>query len=336
MVLRVAINGFGRIGRLVFRAGFEDPDIEFVAVNNRSDTEHTARLLRHDTIHGKFPGSVEFDNENIIVNGKRIKKLSIKNPEDLPWAELNIDVVVESTGVFRTKEQASMHLTAGAKKVLISAPAKGSEFVKTIVKGVNEHEITNEDIILSNASCTTNCFAPIAKVLNDNFKIEKGFMATVHAFTADQKLVDESHSDFRRARSGAMNVIPTTSGAAKAVCEVIPDLKGKLHAEAIRVPVADGSLIYLVATVNKETSKDEINNLLKNVSEHHLKGILKYSDEPLVSSDIISDPHSCIIDSLLTEVNGNLIKIVAWYDNEYGYSSRMIDIIKAMKSMTSP
>jgi len=330
MAIKVAINGFGRIGRLVFRAGWNDPDIEFVGVNNRSSAELTAALLKHDSVHGPFPGDVSAEGDYLVIDGKKILKVTENDPKNLPWRDLEVDVVVESTGVFRTREQAGWHIQAGAKKVLISAPATGDEPVKTIVLGVNDHEISPDDTILSNASCTTNCFAPIAKVLHDNYGIKKGFMVTIHAYTADQKLVDDSHKDLRRARSAAMNLAPTSSGAAKAVCKVIPELAGKLHAEAIRAPVPDGSMIYFVCNLEKEAEAHAVNELFRNVAEHHMPGILEYSEDPLVSTDIINNPHSSIIDSLLTENDGAMLKMVAWYDNEYGYSCRMVDLVKRM------
>lgn len=325
--IRVAFNGFGRIGRLAYRISRENPDIEVVAVNNRSSPEQTALQLRFDSVHGKFKGDVQFDDEHLIVDGHKIRKLSIKDPADLPWKELGVDVVVECTGVFLTQELAHKHIDAGAKKVVLSAPAKGDDPVKTIVIGVNEHDLTADDNIVSNASCTTNCFAPIAKVLNDNFGIDKGYMVTIHGYTADQQLVDGKHKDPRRARAAALNVVPTSSGAAIAVAKVIPALEGKLHAEAVRVPVPDGSMIYLTVDVCRETSTEEVNNLFKSVAEHHLKGILEYSVDPLVSSDIIGDTHSSILDSKLTDVDGRMVKLVAWYDNEWGYSSRLMQLV---------
>jgi len=326
--IKVAFNGFGRIGRLAYRISLENPDIEVVAINNRSSPEQTALQFRFDSVHGRFKGDVDFDDEHLIVDNHKIRKLSIKDPAELPWKEMNIDVVIECTGVFRTREQVQKHIDAGAKKVVISAPAKGEDPVKTVVVGVNEHELNSDDIIVSNASCTTNCFAPIAKVLNDNFGIDKGYMVTIHGYTADQQLVDGKHSDPRRARAAALNVVPTSSGAAKAVGEVIPELQGKLHAEAVRVPVPDGSMIYLTVDVCRETSTEEVNNLFKSVSEHHLKEVLEYSVDPLVSSDIIGNNHSCILDSKLTDVDGKMIKLVAWYDNEWGYSSRLMQVVK--------
>jgi glyceraldehyde 3-phosphate dehydrogenase len=328
--IRVAFNGFGRIGRLAYRASLQHKDIEVVAINNRSSPEQTALQLRYDSVHGSFPGTVEHDNEHLVINEHKIRKLQISNIEELPWKEFAIDVVIECTGVFLTKELASKHIAAGAKRVLLSAPAKGDEPVKTVVLGVNEHEITADDLIISNASCTTNCFAPIAKVLNDNFGIDKGYMVTIHAYTADQQLVDGKHKDARRARAAALNVIPTSSGAAKAVGEVIPELQGKLHAEAVRVPIPCGSMIYLTADLGRETSKEEVNALFKDVATHHLKNVLEYSEEPLVSSDIVGNPHSSILDSSLTDVDGEMVKLVSWYDNEWGYSNRVIDVLRLL------
>lgn len=328
--IRVAFNGFGRIGRLTYRATLTHPQIEVVAINNRSSAEETALQLKYDSVHGPFPKSVSYDAEHLIIDGHKIRKLAVNDPKELPWKEFDVDVVIECTGVFRKKEQIAWHLEAGAKRVLLSAPSKG-EPIKTIVLGVNEHDITPEDTMISNASCTTNCFAPIAKVLHDNFGIEKGYMVTIHAYTADQQLVDGKHKDARRARAAAINVVPTSSGAAQAVGEVIPDLKGKLHAEAVRVPVPDGSMIYLTADLRKHTSAEEINALFKNVANHHLKGVLEYSEEPLVSSDIVGNPHSCVFDSELTSVDGDMVKLVAWYDNEWGYSNRMVDVLLRMR-----
>lgn len=328
--IRVVFNGFGRIGRLAYRASLAHKDIEVVAINNRSSVEQTALMLKYDSVHGAFPKKVEHDDEHLIINGHKIRKLSVNDPVDLPWKDMAVDVVIECTGVFLTKELASKHLEAGAKKVLLSAPAKGDEPVRTIVLGVNEHELRDDDLIVSNASCTTNCFAPIAKVLEDNFGIDKGYMVTIHAYTADQKIVDGKHRDPRRARAAAVNIIPTSSGAAKAVGIVIPSLQGKLHAEAVRVPVPDGSMIYLTADLGRETTKEEVNSLFKDVAQHHLKDVLEYSEEPLVSSDIVGNPHSTVFDSQLTDVDGELVKLVAWYDNEWGYSCRVIDVLRLL------
>ncbi|MEM2121828.1 MAG: type I glyceraldehyde-3-phosphate dehydrogenase [Candidatus Woesearchaeota archaeon] len=329
-MINVAINGFGRIGRMAFRAGFKDPEINFVAINDLTDTKTLAHLLKYDSVHKNFPGSIEFTNNSLIVDGKEIRVFAEKDPEKLPWKDLNVDVVIESTGLFTNREFAKKHLDAGAKKVIISAPAENPDI--TIVKGVNEH-LYNKDKhnIISTASCTTNCLAPMVKVLNDNYKVIEGYMTTVHAYTADQRLVDAPHHDLRRARHAALNLVPTTTGATKSVEEVIPELKGKLHGLAIRAPVANGSIVVFDCTVEKNVSVEEINTLFWNVSNYHLKGVLQYCFEPIVSSDIIGNPHSCIFDSLLTNViNGNLVQVVGWYDNEFGYSCRMIDVIKLL------
>lgn len=330
-MVRVAINGFGRIGRMVFRAGYSDPDIDWVAFNDLTDPKTLANLLKYDSVHGRFKGEVGYTGNSLIVNGKEIKIFAEREPEKLPWKDLNIDIVVESTGFFRTKELASKHLTAGAKKVLISAPAKGEADVKTIVLGVNEHTYDKQnDHVISNASCTTNCFAPVAKVLNDNYGINRGFMVTVHGYTSDQRIVDGPHKDLRRSRAAAVNLVPTTSGAAIAVEEVIPDLKGRLHSEAIRAPVPNSSVIYFVCELNKSPSKEDVNALFKSASSNHLSGIIEYSEDPLVSTDIIGNTHSSIFDSSLTEIDNNMLKVIAWYDNEWGYSNRMVDLLKKM------
>ncbi|MBN1792866.1 type I glyceraldehyde-3-phosphate dehydrogenase [Candidatus Woesearchaeota archaeon] len=329
-MVRVAINGFGRIGRMVFRAGFSDPAIEWVAINDLTDTKTLAHLLKYDSVHRRFPGEVGYNEHSLIVNGKEIKVLAERDPSKLPWKDLNVDVVVESTGFFTEHDKASLHLSAGAKKVLISAPAKGQDF--TIVKGVNEHDYDKEKHnIISNASCTTNCLAPMVKVLNDNIGIIRGFMNTAHAYTSDQRMVDAPHKDLRRARSAAVSIVPTTTGAAKAVSEVIPELKGKLDGIALRVPVPDGSVVDFVCEVKRDTSKEEINSLFKSVAEHHLSKVLEYTDEPIVSADIVGNPYSCIFDSNITNViDGRLVRVLGWYDNEWGYSNRMIDVIKML------
>ncbi len=331
-MVRVAINGFGRIGRMVFRAGFKDPEIEFVAINDLTDNKTLAHLLRYDSVHGLFEGDIQFSENSLTINGNTIKVFAEKDPSKLPWGELDIDVVVESTGFFRTKEKAELHIKAGAKKVLISAPAKGDTPVKTIVKGVNEDTLTEEDTIVSCASCTTNCLAPLVKVLDDNFGVEEGFMTTVHSYTADQRLVDSPHSDPRRGRSAAVSIVPTTTGAAKAVAEVLPHLKGKLDGMAIRVPTPDGSITDFVCKLKRAASKEEINSLFKSVSENELRGVLQYTKDPIVSIDIIGNRHSSIFDSALTKVMPDgMVKVVSWYDNEFGYSCRMVDLVKLMK-----
>ncbi|MBW2992441.1 type I glyceraldehyde-3-phosphate dehydrogenase [Candidatus Woesearchaeota archaeon] len=337
-MVKVAINGFGRIGRMVLRAGIDDKDIEWVAVNDLTDTKELAYLFRYDTTQGNFIGTIEAKDDTLVINGKSIKVLSEKDPEKLPWKDLGIDVVIESTGFFTKKADASKHLTAGAKKVIVSAPCKcekGESPIKTVVIGVNEQTLTKEDTIVSNASCTTNCLAPMVKVLNDNFKIKKGFMTTVHAYTADQKLVDAPHKkDPRRGRSAAANIVPTSTGAAKAIGEVIPDLNKKMDGIAIRVPTPTGSFTDVVVEVEKDASTEEINKLFRSVSENELKGILEYTEDPIVSSDIISNTYSCIFDSALTKViDKNLVKVGGWYDNEFGYSVRMVDLLKIMNKL---
>ncbi len=329
-MIRVAINGFGRIGRMVFRAGYKDPEIDFVAINDLTDTRTLAHLLKYDSVHGRFDGEVGFTENSLIINGKEIKVFAERDPEKLPWKELNVDVVVESTGFFTKRELAAKHLSAGAKKVLISAPSPDADI--TIVKGVNEHVYDKEKHhVISNASCTTNCLAPIVKVLNDNFSVIHGFMTTIHAYTSNQKIVDGPHHDLRRARHAAINLVPTTTGATKAVELVIPELRGRLRGMAIRAPVADGSIVIFDCKIGKQVSVEEVNNLFKNVSKYHLKGVLDYTEEPVVSTDIIGNPHSTIFDASLTKViDGNLVQVVGWYDNEWGYSCRMIDILKIL------
>ena len=329
-MIRVAINGFGRIGRLVCRVGINDSAIDIVAINDLTDTRTLAHLFKYDSVHRKFDGAVEFSADSISIDGKKIKVLNEEDPANLPWKALDIDVVIECTGIFTERAGAAKHLTAGAKKVLISAPSKDPDL--TVVKGVNETDYDrNKHNIISNASCTTNCLAPVVKVLHDNFTVEKGFMCTVHAYTADQRLVDAPHKDFRRARSAAVSIVPTTTGAAKTVGQVLPDLKGKLDGIATRVPVADGSLTYFTATVKKSTTAEEVNKLFKSVAKNELKGILEYTEDEPVSADIIGNPHSSIFDASLTQViGGKLCKVFAWYDNEWGFSNRMVEAIHLM------
>ncbi|MFA6089108.1 MAG: type I glyceraldehyde-3-phosphate dehydrogenase [Candidatus Woesearchaeota archaeon] len=331
MVKRVAINGFGRIGRMVFRAGLDDKDVDFVAINDLTDTKTLAHLLKYDSVHGKFKGEVSHDATNIIVNGKKYPIYAKKDPLELPWKDLNVEIVIESTGFFTKKEGAQKHITAGAKKVIITAPAEG-DIDFNVVKGVNEHLYDkSKHHIISNASCTTNCLAPIVKVLDDNFGIVRGFMTTIHSYTGDQRLVDAPHKDLRRARSAAVSMVPTSTGAAKAVALVLPHLKGKLDGIAVRVPTPDGSFTDLVCEVKKETSVEEINKLFKAVADFHLKDVLEYTEDPIVSCDIVGNSHSTIFDAGLTKVmNKTFVKIGAWYDNEWGYSCRVIDIVKLM------
>ncbi|NVK04435.1 MAG: type I glyceraldehyde-3-phosphate dehydrogenase [Flavobacteriia bacterium] len=323
---KIAINGFGRIGRLTFRNLLEKNNLEVVAINDLTDPSVLAHLLKYDTAHGKFPGTIEVGSDGLIVNGKSIKVFAERDPEALPWGELGVDVVLESTGIFRDAEKMSKHIKAGAKRVALSAPASGP--LKTVVLGVNDGELTAEDTMFSNASCTTNCLAPMAKVLNDTFGIEKGFMTTIHAYTADQNLQDGPHKDLRRARAAAMSMIPTSTGAAKAVGLVLPELKGKLDGYAMRVPTLTGSATDLTVELSKEVSAEEINAALKEAAYGALKGILEYTDEPIVSSDIVGNKHSCIFDSQMTSVQGNMVKVLGWYDNEAGYSARMADMVE--------
>ena len=327
MTIRVGINGFGRIGRNYFRALLEQgADIEIVAVNDLGDTATTAHLLKYDTILGRLKAEVSHTADTITVDGHTIKVLSERNPADIPWGELGVDIVVESTGIFTKKADAEKHIAGGAKKVLISAPAKDEDI--TIVMGVNQdkYDPANHHVI-SNASCTTNCVAPMAKVLDENFGIVKGLMTTVHAYTNDQRILDFPHSDLRRARAAAENIIPTTTGAAKATALVLPQLKGKLDGIAMRVPVPTGSATDLVVELEREVTKDEVNAAFKKASEGELQGYLSYTEDPIVSSDIVSDPSSCTFDSSLTMVQeGKSVKILGWYDNEWGYSNRLVDL----------
>ncbi|HPT63162.1 MAG TPA: type I glyceraldehyde-3-phosphate dehydrogenase [Candidatus Atribacteria bacterium] len=325
--MKVGINGFGRIGRLVFRRILEEGDLDVVAVNDLTSAKTLAHLLKYDSVHGTICNQVEAKDDALVVDGKEIKVLAQKDPAQLPWRDLGVDLVVESTGKFTARDGASLHFQAGAQKVIITAPAKGPDI--TVVMGVN-HKAYNKDAhhIISNASCTTNCLAPVVKVLNDSFTIQKGFMTTIHAYTNDQVILDFPHKDLRRARAAALSMIPTTTGAASAIGEVIPELKGKLDGMAIRVPTPDVSIVDFVAVVEKETSTEEVNSVLKQAAEGELKGILAYCDEPLVSVDFLHDTHSSIVDALSTKVHGNLVKVLAWYDNEWGYSCRVVDLVK--------
>ena len=332
-MIRVAINGFGRIGRNVLRASLGHSQyrkkFEIVAVNDLGNTETLAHLLKYDSIYGKYNGTIEVKNDGIEVDGSLIKFFSQVNPSKLPWNNLGIDVAIESTGIFRTREGASQHLEAGAKKVIITAPAKDPDI--TVVLGVNEHLFdADKHHIISNASCTTNSLAPPVKVINDTFGIEQGFMTTIHSYTGDQRILDFPHKDVRRARAAAVSIIPTTTGAAKAVALVIPELKGRIDGMAIRVPTPDGSLTDFTCILKKNVSKEEVNNALRSAAEGPLRGIMQYTEEPLVSVDVVGNPHSAIIDGLSTKINGesgNLLKILSWYDNEWGYSCRIVDLI---------
>ena len=324
----IAINGFGRIGRSILRIIVESKlDINVVAINDLGDYENLAYLLKHDSVMGILDSEVQVDGDKLLVDGRSIQLTSIMDPAELPWEELNIDVVIESTGIFRDNKSLNKHLSAGAKKVLLTVPPK-DEIDATIVLGVNDEDLKPDDKIVSNASCTTNCLAPIAKVLDDNFGIKSGLMTTVHAYTNDQALAETTHSDFRRGRSATQNIIPTSTGAAKAVGMVLPKLNGKLDGMAMRVPVPDGSVVDLVVELEKEVTIEEINKAVKKAAENELNGILEYSDIPLVSTDILNNPHSSIYDASSTQIlDGNHIKVVCWYDNEWGYSNRVVDLI---------
>lgn len=331
MAIKLAINGFGRIGRMVFREAMKvRNEFEFVGINDLTDAKTLAHLLKYDSVHGKFPGKIAVEGNILIVDDIKITISAEKQIENLPWKD-NVDIVLESTGVYTSKEQLERHLAIGAKKVVLSAPAKDA-LDATVVLGVNDDILTGKEQTLSNASCTTNCLAPMVKVLNSKFGIEKGLMVTIHAYTNDQNILDLPHKDLRRARAAAVNTIPTSTGAAKAVGLVIPELKGKLNGYAVRVPVPDGSLTDLTVLLKTETTKEEINAAMKEAAETYLKGILEYSDEPIVSGDIIDNPHSVIFDSQLTDVQGNLAKVVGWYDNEFGYSCRALDLILKLKN----
>jgi len=325
--MKIAINGFGRIGRMTLRALQNKPEIEVVAINDLTDIKTLAHLLKYDTAHGRFPGEVVAEAEAMVVNGKRILLLSERDPSKLPWKDLDIDVVIESTGRFTDKATAAAHINAGAKKVLITAPATGG--VKTIVHGVN-NQLIGDDVIYSTASCTTGSIAPILFILDKEFGVESGYMATVHAFTADQNLQDAPHKDLRRARAATYSIIPTSTGAAKAIGDVLPTLKGKLDGHSYRVPVIDASIVDLSINLKKEVAVADLNNLLKHYAENSLEGILEYTEEPLVSSDILGNTHSSIVDGSLTRAIGKLVKVVAWYDNEVGISNRIAELVAVL------
>ncbi|MAX00942.1 MAG: type I glyceraldehyde-3-phosphate dehydrogenase [Sphingomonas sp.] len=328
---KIAINGFGRIGRLVARAILERPDcgLELVTINDLADAKSNAWLFSRDSVHGKYPGDVKADGNDLVIDGRRIKVTAERDPANLPHAENGVELVLECTGFFTKRSDAQKHIDAGAKKVLISAP--GKEVDLTVVYGVNHDKLTADHKIVSNASCTTNCLAPVAKVLNDAIGIERGLMTTIHAYTNDQKILDQIHPDLRRARAAGMSMIPTTTGAARAVGEVLPELKGKLDGSAVRVPVPDGSLVDLTFQPKRDTSVEEVNKLLKDAAEGALKGVLHFSDEPLVSIDIVHTAYSSTVDSLETAViDGKLVRVVSWYDNEWGFSNRMVDTAGAM------
>jgi glyceraldehyde 3-phosphate dehydrogenase len=337
MATKVAINGFGRIGRAVARIIMQRKgELDLVAINDLSDAKSLAHLFKYDTVMGKWSGTIEAKDDALIINGKTVKVLAVKNPAELPWKDMGVKVVLESTGIFRTAESPkggyADHIKAGAERVMLSVPAK-DDIDATIVLGVNDDMLTKDVKCVSNASCTTNCLAPLAKTLNDSFGIENGVMTTIHAYTNDQRVADMIHSDLRRARAAAANMIPTTTGAAKAIGKVIPDLDGKLDGMAIRVPIPVGSIVDLVVNVKKDVSVDAVNSALKTAAEGPLKGILAYNDEPIVSSDIVLNPHSSIFDSLCTMVIGKTVKAVSWYDNEWGYSNRSVDIMEKMAAL---
>ena len=329
--INVAINGFGRIGRVFFRIAINNPQINIVAINDITDSKTLAHLLKYDSVHGKFNGDIKHDHDHIYINGKEIKIFAAKDPENLPWKALNIDIVIESTGHFLTRETANKHLIAGAKKIVLSAPATDDD-IKTIVLGVNDELLNSEDIIVSNASCTTNCASPMLKVLRQ-WGIEEAYVTTVHSYTGDQRLHDAPHKDLRRARAAAMSIIPTTTGAAKALGKIFPDLEDKLGGCGMRVPVPDGSLTDITCVLTQYPNVSQINQAFKEASQSDLKGILEYSEDPLVSVDVIGNSHSVVFDSDFTSVVGNLVKVIGWYDNEYGYSSRLVELIIKMNTI---
>lgn len=324
MAKKIAINGFGRIGRITLRNLLADPSVEVVGINDLTDNATLAHLFKYDTAHGQYAGEVTSDDENIYIDGKKIKATSLRDPKELPWKELGVDVVLECTGIFLSKEKANWHIEAGAKKVVLSAPAVDD--VITIVQGVNDHDINDETNIYSNASCTTNCLAPIAKVIVDNWGIVSGSMSTVHAYTSDQNLQDSPHKDLRRARAAGLNIIPTSTGAAKAAALVVPELIGKMTSMSLRVPVLTGSIVDLTVFTEKEVTREEVNGAFKAAADGHYKGIIEYSELPLVSTDIISNKYSAIFDSKLTLVRGTMLRVFAWYDNEAGYSARLAQL----------
>ena len=328
MSITIGINGFGRIGRLVFRVMMQRGNFQVAAINDLTDAKTLAYLLKYDSVHGRYPGDISCEGDYILVDGQRIRVYAERDPANLPWREFGIDFVVESTGVFRTREKIALHLKAGAGKVLLTVPAK-DEIDATIVLGVNNNDLRAEHKIISNASCTTNCIAPLAKVLHDSFTIRRGLMNTVHGYTNDQRLLDFPHTDLRRARSAALSLIPTTTGAAQTVGFVIPDLKGKMDGFAIRVPIPDGSIVDLTADLGCDTTVEEVNDAFRKAAEGEMRGILQYNEDPIVSADIIGNSHSCIFDAPLTMViDGNMVKVIGWYDNEWGYSCRVVDLIE--------
>jgi len=325
--IKVAINGFGRIGRISFRVMLEKENIEVVAINDLTDSKTLAHLLKYDSVHGRISAEVKYEEKALIVNGKKVTVYAEKDPSNLPWKELGVDVVIESTGFFLTRETAGKHIAAGAKKVIISAPPSGSD-IKTVVLGINDEILSPEDTIISNASCTTNCAAPMVKILHENWGLEDGYITTVHSYTGDQRLHDAPHKDLRRARAAALSIVPTSTGAAKAITKIFPQLEGKLGGCGMRVPVPDGSLTDITCVLQKPVTVAEINAAFKKAAEGSLKGILEYTEDPIVSIDIVGNPHSCIYDAEFTSVIGKMVKVIAWYDNEYGYSNRLCDLVQ--------
>jgi len=332
MAIKVGINGFGRIGRSVFRKAMQVGGIDFVAVNDLTNAKTLAHLLKYDSTQGRFNGEVTVDGSDLIVNGDRLRITAERDPANLKWGELGADIVIESTGIFATREGCTKHLTAGAKKVILTVPPK-DPVDAMVVLGVNDNILTKDHKIVSNASCTTNCLAPMVKVLHDSFGVEHGLMTTIHSYTNDQNILDLPHSDLRRARAAALNIIPTSTGAARAIGSIIPDLKGKLDGTSLRVPTPTGSITDLVATMKRAVTKDEVNAAFKAAAGGNLKGILSYTEDPIVSTDIVGDTHSCILDSLETMVMGNTVKILGWYDNEWGYSCRVVDLLKKLAAL---
>lgn len=327
MSVNIGINGFGRIGRLVFRRMMQQGGFNVVAINDITDAKTLAYLLKYDSVHGQYPGAVTAEGDNIVVDGKKFKIIAEKDPAKLPWKELNAQLVVEGTGIFTTREKLNLHIQAGAKKVLLTAPAK-DEIDATVVLGVNDNVLTGKEQFVSNASCTTNCLAPMVKVLHQTFGVDHGYMTTIHSYTNDQRLLDLPHKDLRRARAAALSIIPTTTGAARTVGKVIPELKGKLDGFSLRVPTPDASITDLVAVLKKPATKEEVNAAMKNAAATYMKGILEYTEDEIVSTDIIGNEHSCIFDSKLTMAQGTTVKVFGWYDNEWGFSCRVVDLLK--------
>jgi glyceraldehyde 3-phosphate dehydrogenase len=327
MAVKIGINGFGRIGRLVFRRLMTEGQFQVMAINDITDAATLAYLLKYDSVHGKYKGEVKAEGDGIVVDGKQFRITAEKDPSKLPWKELGVDIVIEGTGVFTSREKLALHLQAGAKKIILTAPAK-DEIDATVVLGVNDHVLTGKEQMLSNASCTTNCLAPMVKVLNDTWGVDHGYMTTIHSYTNDQRLLDLPHKDLRRARAAALSIIPTTTGAARTVGKVIPELKGKLDGFSLRVPTPDGSITDFVAVLKKPATRDEVNAAMKKAAATTLKGIMEYTEDDIVSTDIIGNSHSCILDSKLTMAQGTTVKVFGWYDNEWGFSCRVVDLLK--------